>query len=597
MNTGRTGNVSLHAQRLCAAGVLVLSLTVSACSLATASSKPSVFASESTVPSGSAASSGPTTPAGAASPVTPSTAAPGSRDLALYGLPQLDDLMHGAAIASLSGGPAGIVVLGNDRQTGALISWTSADGDDWVRHWLPGSTFGGGTPERVVGGSFGYLALGWSVEPVSRARSIWSSADGVTWRQDVASDLPDGEVISFVSGPAGAIASFDLGSRGAAVATSQDGRVWHEAVLSTVTVANVQAAVALPDGFLVVGSTVSIDASGAETATDAAWRSSDGIAWTLDSAIADQILHRDNSIESWQLSPLGTAGSGLGNADVGVVTASGFEPLAAPPDTWGQLVGGPIGLLWVQGADRLASCSAAWNLVDDAWRPLTGTNIDRGCLDAAAPFVLGSASVTDATVVIAQLSTSADRTAWLVRSPAAPPTAAADNSSATPPRASIPDPLAAAIERPVTCPSRPTTIEAVLDVAARIAVGCFGDQSLSFTAWVVDPGEGYGGTCAAFEPAWIRECVLPDYLFAARRPGNADGEQQLHAMRAPSATGATKGVGRWVRVHGHYDDAVSPSCRAAGDVGSVGLESETPPALAVLDCRQVFVVTDIRTVQ
>jgi len=67
-------------------------------------------------------------------------------------------------------------------------------------------------------------------------------------------------------------------------------------------------------------------------------------------------------------------------------------------------------------------------------------------------------------------------------------------------------------------------------------------------------------------------------------------------MRSPAATGSTKGVGRWVRITGHYDDAVSPSCRGTGDHGTVGLEPEIPRAVAVLGCRLVFVVTDVRNV-
>ena len=69
---------------------------------------------------------------------------------------------------------------------GGLIAWTSADGDGWVRHWLPGATFGGGTPDQIVGGRFGYLALGWTTDPATRPmkeglsfpRALWSSNDG-----------------------------------------------------------------------------------------------------------------------------------------------------------------------------------------------------------------------------------------------------------------------------------------------------------------------------------------------------------------------------------------------------------------------------------
>ena len=109
------------------------------------------------------------------------------------------------------------------------------------------------------------------------------------------------------------------------------------------------------------------------------------------------------------------------------------------------------------------------------------------------------------------------------------------------------------------------------------------------------PGEGYGGTCGAFTPAWIRECVLPDYLLAAGPPGAQADTVTLHAMRSPVATGDLKGVGRWVHLQGHYDDPAAPSCRATG-TGMIGFEPHPPSAEIVSACRLVFVVTDIRTV-
>ena len=124
----------------------------------------------------------------------------------------------------------------------------------------------------------------------------------------------------------------------------------------------------------------------------------------------------------------------------------------------------------------------------------------------------------------------------------------------------------------------------------------FGDTAMTFRAWVVDPGEGYGGTCGPFRPAWIMECVLPDYLLAMSGVKIDSSADILHAMRAPSATGNLKGVGRWVRVTGHLDDPISPTCRWASDEPEFGADSEGPPALAVLECRLTFVVTDIVTV-
>ncbi len=564
------------------AGVLVVGLA--ACSAtSTPTSQPAVASpSPSVIPA-----SGPV-----AAPSAVGTPAPGARDLALHPLPQLDGLLRGVAVAGLASGPSGVVILGNDRRTGALLALTSADGDDWNRHWLPGTTFGGGTPDRLIGGSFGFLALGWSPRPGSAARALWSSQDGTTWSLSGATGFPAGEVTALTATPWGAAASLDVGGAGALVATTTDGSTWSVAPIPEAPLANVYSLIPLPDGLLVTG--MSMADQDAATNAFRAWRSDDGRTWSVAPGLAAAIGSQENSIEVWQPSPWGAAGSGSDNREVGVVAGDGFAPLAAPPDPWGRLVGGPAGLVWLQGADAGATCSAAWRYASDTWEPLTGTNNDRSCLDEAGPSVLGSASTADGMVVVAMLGTWADRVAWLIRAPGATPSGGDGGGPVEPPADAIPDPLAAVVERPSTCPALPTTVGSVLELPPLTAVGCFADQPISFRAWVVDPGEGYGGTCSAFTPAWIRECVLADYQLAASVPGTGDQTARLHAQRAPTATGATKGVGRWVRATGHYDDPVSPTCRGVGPSGDVAFESEIPPSLAVLSCRLVFVVTDVR---
>ena len=580
---------------------VVVALVVSACGAQTVS--PS--ASPSAIPIGASE-----TPSLEPSRAPASSTALVSRDLALYALPQANDLMRGAAIASLTSGPAGVVILGNDRATGALMSWTSPDGDHWVRHWLPGTTFGGGTPDRLVGGPFGYLTLGWKTDPAARAmvegltfpRALWSSSDGVDWTPAPEVGLPVGDISALVSGPVGVAAIIPtLDDHRATVAVTQDGRRWHQATLPTDAIPNWDGLVALPDGFLLRGSTEATDAAGGMVATDAAWRSGDGISWTPAPELAKQLRERENSIDNWQLSPWGAVGSSFGvGLGAALVTPAGLHEVpAVDTGSWaGQVVAGPAGLLWVLGADRSASCVSAWRYVDDGWRPLQGPQPDMTCLNAAGPTILGSAAMPDGMVIIGMLGAESDRVAWLVRDPGNPPTGTvAGGAMATPPAEAIPDPLAVKIEHPAGCPSLPTTIAVILDLAPGTAAGCFGDQSITFRAWVVDPGEGYGGTCVAFTPAWIRECVLPDYLLTVGPPAAAVDVPTLHAMRSPKAKGDLVGVGRWVKVQGHYDDPVSPSCRAAGEVGMIGLEPEPPNAMVVSACRLVFVVTDIRTVR
>lgn len=542
---------------------------------------------------------------------SPSPAAPpASSDLAMYPLPQANDLLRGAAVASIASGPAGIVVLGDDRATGALISWTSGDGDGWVRHWLPATTFGGGTPDRLVGGSFGYLALGWTtgsaahgmVEGIQFPRALWSSVDGVTWARGSVVGLPSGEISSLASGPAGVAALVSSGSDQRVVAAvTTDGERWQAATMPADAIPRQDGLVATPDGFVMLGVTDKGNSGGGTVATDAAWRSSDGLDWTADADLAKQLHDRENSIDSWQLSPWGAVGWSSYAAGSGAVllTAQGIQEILAPDTgSWaGQVVAGPAGLVWTLGADRSASCVSAWRLVDDGWTPLASTKPDMACLNAAGPYLLGSAPVPGGMVVLGMLGTERDRVAWLIRAPGRPPTGTtAGGPIATPPTDAIPDPLAVTIDKPATCPPMPTTIESLLDATPAVAVGCFGDATMTLRAWVRDPGEGYGGTCGAFTPTWIKECVLPDYLLTPSVIGATSSDAPtLHAMRSPVATGDLSGYSRWVTIQGHYDDPVSPSCRAGSADGTIGLETELPRALVVSACRMVFVVTGIRT--
>ena len=331
----------------------------------------------------------------------------------MYALPQANDLLRGAAVASIASGPAGVVVLGNDRATSALISWTSGDGDGWVRHWLPGTTFGGGTPDRLVGGSFGYLAVGWKtdfaargmVEGIQFPRALWSSVDGVTWALASEVGLPDGEVSWLASGPAGVAALVSTGGdQRPAVAVTRDGGRWQAATMPADAIPGKMASRRRPTVSFCSDRSTNSTPSAEPRRRDAVWRSSDGLAWTSDPDLAKQLHDRDNSIDSWQLSPWGAVGwsSYAAGSGAALLTAQGVQEIA-PPNTgsWaGQVVAGPAGLVWTLGADRSASCVSAWRFVDGGWSPLAGTTPDMTCLNAAGPYLLGSAAVPGGMVVI-----------------------------------------------------------------------------------------------------------------------------------------------------------------------------------------------------
>ena len=90
-------------------------------------------------------------------------------------------------------------------------------------------------------------------------------------------------------------------------------------------------------------------------------------------------------------------------------------------------------------------------------------------------------------------------------------------------------------------------------------------------------------------PQWLLDCVLPPWLLSA----DPSGDQPLHALRAPDAGGALKGVARWVRVTGHFDDPAAAICNDGISTGFV--DASIPTASLVRTCRTQFVVTRMQS--
>jgi hypothetical protein len=534
--------------------------------------------------------SSPVTPS---SPPTPSLTRFVPRDLAVRALSGLDDALRGTAISAVAGGSQGFAMVGKDRPSGALLSWTSPDGHVWTRHWLAGTTFGGGTPGSMIAAPFGYVALGWAPTPGSPARMFWSSADGVTWQPIGAAGLPVGEVTALAAGPWGAAAVVDGGVAKTVVVTTHDGRTWQVADLPGQPISSVVALVRMPDGILVLGWSQPTPPSG--DSFPLAWHSRDGHSWEAEPRIAAAIGARENSVDFWQMSPWGAVGIGIGPSDLARVSDGDVAAVPPPPAESGRLVGGPAGLVWLGGVNQTATCASAWQYDGAGWRDLAANRATQPCsADDEATYPVASAASANTILVVGAVVSAPELVGWLVE-PAEHEIPQHVLDSGVAPMSSVPDPLAGSFDRPANCPTVPTTLDALQSVDRGVAVACFGQRSIAFRAWIVDPGEGYGGACATFTPVWIHECVLPDYLLASSSSSTANPQAAFHAMRWPSASGATNGVGRWVNVIGHFDDAVSPSCRGSGEPGGVGLESLLPPAVAVMSCRQVFVVTDVRT--
>ncbi|HEX2755332.1 MAG TPA: hypothetical protein VHM48_07710, partial [Candidatus Limnocylindrales bacterium] len=136
--------------------------------------------------------------------------------------------LRGAFVASGAASSSTTVLLGADSATGALASWTTHDGAAWERHWLDGSTFGGGIPQVVVAGGPGFIALGWDIEPDPADRStIWTSVDGIDWQQDPdASGRFEGGYVGYATVGSTVIVATCCAAGAPSFHVSDDGLAW-----------------------------------------------------------------------------------------------------------------------------------------------------------------------------------------------------------------------------------------------------------------------------------------------------------------------------------------------------------------------------------
>lgn len=124
---------------------------------------------------------------------------------------------------------------------------------------------------------------------------------------------------------------------------------------------------------------------------------------------------------------------------------------------------------------------------------------------------------------------------------------------------------------------------------------CFGNRDLEVTGYLA-PASGIGGLGNGVVPAWLGEWSgLPDVLWL--KPHPADGCSAADDciwmfLFAPNAPAVPLTPDRWVTLTGHFDDPAALTCRATG----TGPDAVTSDAEAIVQCREHFVMTKIRTV-
>ena len=289
-------------------------------------------------------------PAESAPSPSPSAASVGSSfELAWTPISGLD--LRGAYVATGAASGTRIVLLGADTKTGALLSWTSADGADWARHWLDGTTFGGIPPRVVVAGDFGFVASGWtSGSDLQVTPAMWTSADGVRWSL---APGPSGRFETDAQQVANTSSSMVmsaccLASRRQTLMTSTDGTTWVDATPPVAEPDPYFHLAAAGDRYLAI-STSDLGAGDGST-TLAAWVSPNGRDWTSDAAIERG------------LRAIGSVNDVIGAGDQFVVVgdSGGFHEIAEDgslvrieqPTTYGGPVGGETGLAWLGPPDE-----------------------------------------------------------------------------------------------------------------------------------------------------------------------------------------------------------------------------------------------------
>ena len=150
--------------------------------------------------------------------------------------------------------------------------------------------------------------------------------------------------------------------------------------------------------------------------------------------------------------------------------------------------------------------------------------------------------------------------------------------------------------RDAECPEKPTTFGQLSTLEPLIALACFGDEEIEFTAQALRPeatcGVDLGWT---IQPDWLGStCAQP--LFILTGPG---GDGDLYTIIEPGTQigdiepGVTPDEAVDVVVRGHFDHEASGSCRIDVYEPEAGPGPDITDDEAIVICRSQFVVTSL----
>ena len=112
------------------------------------------------------------------------------------------------------------------------------------------------------------------------------------------------------------------------------------------------------------------------------------------------------------------------------------------------------------------------------------------------------------------------------------------------------------------CPTVPATMMEWLAIPGSVGAECFGEESITFTAWNTVGGGCGGYAPGIFEPGWL---ASPFAEFAIiLTPFEAEYGGCGSATVHPDA-GTLPDPQQWIQLTGHWDDPASEQCRVLPD--------------------------------
>jgi hypothetical protein len=458
------------------------------------------------------------------------------------------------------------------------------------------------------------------------------SADGVTWRTGDSSAFRSWEPGALAWGPAGWLATSFV-SDGNAIGriwiwNSPDGSRWSRLGMMAGLTTDYPTQLAGSDrGYVLLTNSQ----GGFRGGAGSAWSSADGQTWTESN---DPVL---NTPSNGNLRLQAVAGGFyMWDSSTQPITGSRFAAFSADGQTWRRVVPGQDGVNFQMTTigDRIVAIDASQTTL--AARVWSGT-VARGQLlwlrrpevDAAFAGGVVTQLVNDGTRLYAfGWDRSTDRAlVWTLdgenwtraelpaffggiptQAAAWPggvvvvghrPTLRGDNPifwRRTPGGGWLPEsnPILAVVPDPSTdsCPAIPNDYLDFMIADTSALIACHGAAPITFRAWSATCDGCYGDQTAVAEPAWLLQ--PSDNQLYLNPIKVTDGGWWSSAVVSPLVSVDESWRGAWVQVTGHYDDPAAAGCHRQPSADD--LQWWSGQQAVVTQCRQTFVVTDVKVV-